>query len=163
MSHQQVDTPEPDGSPVTELTSGRSSSRTTEICRPTTGSSGTTAKVRRDILCRQLGLVVPRDGVPRKRSWYAPETRAYVGSPLGTIDATNRRIKVTPDTRPVRQQAYRAREVGRAEVTRMLKHKVFRPSQSEWASPVVLAPNSDGSMRFCVDYRRLNAVTKRDS
>ena len=86
---------------------------------------------------------------------------------LGTIDAVKHRIELTPGARPIHQAPYRAghkaREIEKKEIDRMLAAKVIEEAQSEWASPVVLIPKKDGSMRFCVDYRRLNAITVRDA
>ena len=48
-------------------------------------------------------------------------------------------------------------------VNEMLENKICRPSNSPWASRVLLVTKRDGSKRFVVDYRKLNEVTQIDS
>ena len=86
---------------------------------------------------------------------------------LGEINTTRHAIDLKPGSRPSAVPPYRAgpktRELEKAEVERQLKEGVIEPAQSEWASPVVFAPKGDGTLRFCVDYRRLNEATLKDS
>ena len=49
------------------------------------------------------------------------------------------------------------------QVGEMLDSGVIRPSKSPWASPIVLVKKKDGAWRFCVDFRKLNDVTLKDS
>ncbi|GFX46344.1 retrovirus-related Pol polyprotein from transposon 297 [Trichonephila clavipes] len=72
----------------------------------------------------------------------------------------------TGDHAPINQRAYRVspteRRIIHEEVQKMLDEGIVQPSESPWSSPVVLVRKKDGSWRFCVDYRKLNSVTKKD-
>lgn len=71
------------------------------------------------------------------------------------------------DAAPIKLPPYRVspRHIGllRQEITYMLDNHLISPCTSEWSSPVTLQPKSDGTARFCIDYRRLNAVTRTDT
>ncbi|GFU15187.1 retrovirus-related Pol polyprotein from transposon 297 [Trichonephila clavipes] len=84
-----------------------------------------------------------------------------------TAAKTNVKHRIfTGDHAPINQRAYRVspteRRIIHEEVLKMLDEGIVQPSESPWSSPVVLVRKKDGSWRFCVDYRKLNSVTKKD-
>ena len=68
-----------------------------------------------------------------------------------------------PLRQPYRRQNPAVRREEMAQVQQMLSSNVIRPSNSPWASPVVMVRKKDGSLRFCVDFRQLNAATVKDA
>ena len=66
----------------------------------------------------------------------------------------------TGDSCPIRLHPYRVPHAYRDEVerqvTEMLEEGVIEPSTSDWAAPILLVQKKDGTLRFCVDYRKLN-------
>ncbi|KAG5261447.1 hypothetical protein AALO_G00304650 [Alosa alosa] len=76
-------------------------------------------------------------------------------------------IRLKPDQIPIRQSPYRIPErmveVLEKEVHAMLDLGVIEPSASEWSSPIVIVPKKDGSIRVCLDFRRLNAISHSDA
>ncbi len=85
----------------------------------------------------------------------------------GAAGSTTHQIELLPGSQPIREPPRRlgpAQQLIADEAVRdMLNQGVIRESNSPWASPVVLVKKKDGSTRFCVDYRRLNALTRRDA
>ena len=95
-----------------------------------------------------------------------PNVFALEGTPNGRMPSTAMRID-TGSHPPIRQRAYRTplskRKQVEQELQKMLEEGVIRPSKSEWASPITLVPKKDGSIHFCVDYRKVNAITRKDA
>ncbi|KAL0319961.1 UNVERIFIED_CONTAM: Retrovirus-related Pol polyprotein from transposon.6 [Sesamum radiatum] len=74
-------------------------------------------------------------------------------------------IHILPHNGPVNVKPYRYPQSQKLLITKlisdMLREGIIRPSTSPYSSPVLLIRKKDGSWRFCVDYRALNAITVR--
>jgi hypothetical protein len=85
---------------------------------------------------------------------------------LGTTsvrEAAQHRVGRPPAyQRPPWRVPFGLREMVEELVENMLSQGVIVLSSSPWASPIVLVCKKDGGTRFCVDYRRLNHITKMD-
>ena len=72
-------------------------------------------------------------------------------------------IDLMPGSTPKMLRSYRLTPLERSEVDtqveKMLEKHWIRPSSSPWASPVLFVHKSDGGLRMCVDFRKLNAQT----
>ena len=72
----------------------------------------------------------------------------------------------TGNKQPISCAPYRTgpkeREAISKQIKSMLDDGIIRPSTSPWAAGVVLVAKKDGSLRFCIDYRKLNAITTKD-
>ena len=86
---------------------------------------------------------------------------------IGRTSLVEHSIPVVEGTRPIRQPPHRLGPHKEAEAERqvqeLLKQGLIEPSTGAWSSPVVLVRKKDNSWRFCIDYRRLNAVTQQDA
>ena len=87
------------------------------------------------------------------------------GKKLGQTNVVEHCIET--EARLIRQQPYRVlitvREKMKEELVAMSTLGIIPPSRSPWASPVVLVEKKDGGLWFCVDYQKLNDVSKFDA
>ncbi|GBN62197.1 Retrovirus-related Pol polyprotein from transposon 297, partial [Araneus ventricosus] len=85
---------------------------------------------------------------------------------VGRCNMTQHRIN-TGDHPPIKQYPRRLPLARKEEADHLVKEMVdngiIEESSGPWASPIVLVKKKDGSTRFCVDYRKLNEITKKDS
>ncbi|GBM08967.1 Retrovirus-related Pol polyprotein from transposon 297 [Araneus ventricosus] len=85
---------------------------------------------------------------------------------VGRCNMTQHRIN-TGDHQPIKQYPRRLPLARKEEADHLVKEMVdngiIEKSSGPWASPIVLVKKKNGSTRFCVDYRKLNEITKKDS
>ena len=85
---------------------------------------------------------------------------------IGCCDLAEHRIRLNKDE-PFKER-YRPinpchQEEVRDHIQKMLRAGAIKPSNSPWSNAIVLVRKKNGDLRFCIDFRRLNAITKKDS
>jgi hypothetical protein len=85
---------------------------------------------------------------------------------LTQTDVCEHEIRLNQDKpfkQVVRRVPFAMREEFKAIIDEMIQFELIRPSESPYASPTVIVRKRDGSMRVCVDFRKLNDLTIKDS
>ena len=87
---------------------------------------------------------------------------------MGCTDATEHIIELLPEKDELFRERFRRIALHEVEevhqhIQKMLDGGAIRPSQSPWCNAIVLVQKKDGTLRFCIDFRHLNARTKKDS
>ena len=76
-------------------------------------------------------------------------------------------IEIELDAKLVKKSRYRMNQTYAAqvkeEINKLVKTKFVYPVDgSKWLSPIIIVAKNNGQLRVCVDYNKLNAVTKSD-
>lgn len=86
---------------------------------------------------------------------------------LGRTHLIQHEINLRDDAKPCRQPSYRCSPTIQAEMDREIerykKIDAIEECVSEWSSPLVPVRKSNGKLRVCLDSRKVNALTKKDS
>lgn len=86
---------------------------------------------------------------------------------IGRTDLITHKIIIDQDTQPISHRPYRLSPIEsrylEKELDKYSKLGVISPSNSPWAAPVILVKKKNGEYRMVIDYRKLNAITKKDS
>lgn len=110
----------------------------------------------------------PTEDMPFEIETLLQEHESCFATPQGLPPhrSFDHKITLMPGAQPVNVKPYRYSPQQKDEIERqikdMIKQGIIRPSQSPFVSPVLLVNKKDGTWRFCVDYRQLNAVTVKD-
>ena len=164
------------GVPVARMVTANAIPKVTHVllaggpCEPST----LTETTRQELLLEKLDLTGLEAWPPEQAEKARSLLKEYhdIFSPekhdTGRTKAVKHKIVLKdPDTPPFRERFHRIPppqlDEVRAHLKMMLDAGVIRPSNSPWCNAVVLVRKKDGSLRFCIDFRRLNSLTVKDS
>ncbi|PIC11955.1 hypothetical protein B9Z55_028750 [Caenorhabditis nigoni] len=122
------------------------------------------------LLCEQLQRK-PVMEEEERRVWDVIKTYqdifAVNDDELGKAKHVEGKIELLDGAEPIRQKPrpipLAVREQVKEMLKKMLKQGVITESTSPWSSPVVLVKKKDGSIRMCIDYRKVNKVVKQNA
>ena len=128
-----------------------------------------TIRAKVTVICTITGPVKMADLPPKQRkiieAFLARQLQGFL-TVKGVTPLTNHEIRLEDPT-PIKQR-YRSRnpatqKIINKEVDEMLAEGVIQPSSSPWNLPVEIVRRKDGKTRFCIDFRKLNQVSKKDA
>ena len=79
---------------------------------------------------------------------------------IGRTPLVEYHIDTGSHRQPLRRHPFKHLEINDRQVNEMERHGIIEPTASPWASNVVLVRKKDGSLRFCIDYRRMPSLTR---
>lgn len=86
---------------------------------------------------------------------------------IGRTNLLTHKIVIQENTMPISHRPYRLSPIEadhlQKELDKYCKLGIITPSNSPWAAPVILVKKKNGEFRMVIDYRKLNAITKKDS
>ena len=136
------------------------------------GCTGLTVKERRKVLFDKLefsGLESQTEENKDKALNLLAEYHDIFTLEDGNMECTKsaeHKIKVT-DSRPFQERPRKIPAALFDEVKEHLNHMLdvgaIKPSKSAWSNAVVLVCKKDGGLRFCIDFQKLNARTRKDT
>jgi transposase InsO family protein len=119
-----------------------------------------------DVACKGCKDQSQRQALARLLNDYAT-VFSQNDNDVGRTNLVKHSIPLLPGTKPVRLPPHRLGPQKEAEaekqVSELLKKGMITPASGAWSSPVVLVKKKDDKWRFCIDYRKLNAVTQQDA
>ena len=98
--------------------------------------------------------------------WHFRDVFALSHHELGCFNRTKHEIELNDET-PIKQKYRRIPphlfQAVKEELHKLLDNGVIQPSNSPFSSPISIAIKKDGTPRICLDFRKINAVTKKDA